>query len=162
MSYAAQLRDALTLAASIVQGDPRLGRIARDAAADVMLEADILPTMQAAVSLIIALEDEAQAAEAAAKRARLALRDALEATTGSVRAGIHTAHVRAGSASVIVTDETQIPAEYMRQPPPAPDKAAIAKALKAGEDIPGAVLRNGEPGLTIRVADRDIQKEHAA
>lgn len=162
MTYAAQLRDGLTLAASIVQGDHRLGRIARDAAADAMLEADILPTMQAAVSLIIALEDEAQAAEAAAKRARAALRDALEATTGSVRAGIHTAHVRAGSASVIVTDETQIPQEYMRQPPPAPDKAAIARALKDGANIPGVVLSNGTPGLTIRVADRDIQKGEAA
>ena len=72
MSYALQLRDALTLAASTVQGDKRLGRIARDAAADVMLEADILPTMQAAVSLIIALEDEAHAATEAAKRAWLA------------------------------------------------------------------------------------------
>ena len=160
MSYAVELRDALTLAASIVQGDKRIGRISRDAAADVMLEGDILPTMQAAVSLIIALEDEAQAAEAAAKRARAALRDALEGTTGAVRAGIHTAHVRAGSASVIVTDETLIPAEYMRQPPPAPDKAAIARALKAGEAVPGAVLRNGEPGLTIRLAEN--QKEHAA
>ena len=162
MTYAAQLRDALTLAASIVQGDQRLGRTARDAAADVMLEGDILPCMQSAVSLIIALEDEAQAAEAAAKRARLALRDALEATTGSVRAGVHTAHVRAGSASVIVTDEDAIPAEYWRTPAPTVDKAALAKAMRDGARIPGAVLRNGEPGLTIRVADRDIQKGNAA
>ena len=162
MSYALQLRDALTLAASIVQGDRRIGRIARDAAADLMMETDILGSMQAAVSLIIALEDEAQAAEAAAKRARLALRDALEATTGSVRAGVHTAHVRAGSASVIVTDETQIPAEYWRTPAPTVDKAALAKALKDGAQIPGAVLRNSEPGLTIRIADRDLQKDHAA
>jgi hypothetical protein len=161
MTYANELRDNLTLAASIVQGDPRLGRRARDAAADVMLEEDILSTMQAAVTLIVELEDEAQAAEAAAKRARLALRDALEGTAGSVRAGIHTASVRAGFASVIVTDEGAIPAEYMRQPPPQPDKAAIAKALKAGEQIPGAVLRNGEPSLTIRINNQEV-KDHAA
>jgi DNA primase len=48
-------------------------------------------------------EPQPEAAEAAAKRARLALRDALEGTSGSVRAGIHTASVRAGAASVIVT-----------------------------------------------------------
>jgi hypothetical protein len=161
MTYANELRDNLTLAASIVQGDPRLGRRARDAAADVMLEEDILSTMQAMVTLIVELEDQAQAAEAAAKRARLALRDALEGTTGAVRAGIHTASVRAGSASVIVTDERAIPDEYMRCPPPQPDKAAIAKALKAGEQIPGAVLRNAEPSLTIRINDRDV-KDHAA
>ena len=161
MTYATDLRDALTLAASIVQGDPRIGRRARDAAADVMLEADILATMQAAVTLIVELEDQAQAAEAAAKRARLALRDALEGTTGTVRAGIHTASIRAGSASVIVTDESAIPAEYMRQPPPAPDKAALARALKGGAQIPGAVLRNGEPGLTIRVNDKDVKGEAA-
>jgi len=113
------------------------------------------------VTLIVELEDQAQAAEAAAKRARLALRDALEGTTGAVRAGIHTASVRAGSASVIVTDERAIPDEYMRCPPPQPDKAAIAKALKAGEQIPGAVLRNAEPSLTIRINDRDV-KDHAA
>ena len=161
MTYATDLRDALTLAASIVQGDPRIGRRARDAAADVMLEADILATMQAAVTLIVELEDQAQAAEAAAKRARLALRDALEGTTGTVRAGIHTASIRAGSASVIVTDESAIPAEYMRQPPPQPDKAALARALKNGASIPGAVLRNGEPGLTIRVNDKDLKGEAA-
>jgi hypothetical protein len=161
MTYANELRDGLTLAASIVQGDPRLGRRARDAAADVMLEEDILATMQAAVTLIVELEDQAQAAEAAAKRARLALRDALEGTSGSVRAGIHTASVRAGSASVIVTDERAIPQEYMRQPPPAPDKAAIARAMKGGAQIPGAVLRNAEPSLTIRINDRDV-KDHAA
>lgn len=161
MTYATDLRDGLTLAASIVQGDPRIGRRARDAAADVMLEADILATMQAAVTLIVELEDQAQAAEAAAKRARLALRDALEGTTGTVRAGIHTASIRAGSASVIVTDESAIPTEYMRQPPPAPDKAALARALKNGAQIPGAVLRNGEPGLTIRVNDKDLKGEAA-
>jgi hypothetical protein len=153
VTYAAQLRDALTLAASIAQGDTRLGRVARDAAADVMLESDIMPTMQAAVSLIVALEDEAQAAEKAAQRARLALRDALEATTGSIRAGVHTASVRRGSAAVIVTDPDLIPAEYMRQPPPQPDKHAIAKAMKSGP-VPGAVLRNGEPGLTIRLTEK--------
>lgn len=161
MTYATDLRDGLTLAASIVQGDPRIGRRARDAAADLMLESDIIASMQAAVTLIVELEDQAQAAEAAAKRARLALRDALEGTTGTVRAGIHTASIRAGSASVIVTDESAIPAEYMRQPPPAPDKAALARALKNGAQIPGAVLRNGEPGLTIRVNDKDLKGEAA-
>jgi hypothetical protein len=45
---------------------------------------------------------------------------------------------------VIIADETAIPAEYMvtpePPPPPAarPDKKAIAAALKAGKEVPGA------------------------
>lgn len=46
-------------------------------------------------------------------------------------------------ASVDVFDEKQIPAAYMRTPEPkppvpAPDKQAIAAAIKAGTQIPGA------------------------
>lgn len=46
-------------------------------------------------------------------------------------------------AKVDVFDEKQIPAAYMRLPEPkppvaAPDKKAIADAIKSGKDIPGA------------------------
>lgn len=46
-------------------------------------------------------------------------------------------------AKVDVFDEKQIPAAYMRTPEPkppvaAPDKKAIAEAIKAGKEIPGA------------------------
>jgi hypothetical protein len=47
------------------------------------------------------------------------------------------------SSAVVIDDEAQIPAAYMRQkpPPPAePDKVALAAALKLGETIPGARL----------------------
>lgn len=46
--------------------------------------------------------------------------------------------------SVEVLDERQIPTEFMRTPAPppaAPDKKAIAEALKAGADVPGAKLK---------------------
>ena len=55
--------------------------------------------------------------------------------------------VRATPASVEVEDAAQIPAEFMRQPEPpapAPDKKAIAAAIKAGRDVPGARLAGGE------------------
>lgn len=45
--------------------------------------------------------------------------------------------------SVVIDDERQIPAVYMNVPePPAPrpDKAAIKRAIKAGQDVPGAKL----------------------
>lgn len=57
--------------------------------------------------------------------------------------------VKKNPPSVDVWDEKQIPEKYMRTPepppPPAPvpDKKAIAEALKAGEDVPGAQLAQG-------------------
>lgn len=45
------------------------------------------------------------------------------------------------SSAVVVDEPDLIPAEFMRQPeppPPAPDKKAIADAIKAGQEVPGA------------------------
>lgn len=47
------------------------------------------------------------------------------------------------SSAVVIDGEDLIPSEFMRSkeaPPPAPDKAALSKALKAGADIPGCHL----------------------
>jgi hypothetical protein len=49
----------------------------------------------------------------------------------------------------LVTDEEALPAAYIRH---APDMIAIGKALRAGETIPGAELKNPAPLLTIRTA----------
>ncbi len=57
--------------------------------------------------------------------------------------------VKKNPPGVEVWDERQIPAKFMRTPtppppPPAvPDKNAIKEALKAGEDVPGALLAQG-------------------
>lgn len=51
--------------------------------------------------------------------------------------------VRDNPPSVVVESIEHIPAEFMRQPeppPPAPDKKAIAEAIKAGQEVPGAHL----------------------
>lgn len=48
--------------------------------------------------------------------------------------------------SVQITDAALIPAAYMRTPeppPPAPDKKAIADAIKTGASVPGAELTQG-------------------
>ncbi|MEN9885570.1 MAG: hypothetical protein RL758_148 [Pseudomonadota bacterium] len=45
------------------------------------------------------------------------------------------------SSAVVIDDQDLIPADYMRTkpaPPPEPDKKAIADAIKAGLDVPGA------------------------
>ena len=54
--------------------------------------------------------------------------------------------IQAKPPSVDVYEPGLIPAEYMRAPeapPPAPDKTAIAKAIKEGHEVPGARLVHG-------------------
>lgn len=52
-------------------------------------------------------------------------------------------------ASVLITDEAEIPQGYVKTIRH-PDKTAIGDALKAGEEIPGAALSWGEPSLSVR------------
>jgi hypothetical protein len=49
-----------------------------------------------------------------------------------------------------VHNKADLPQGYFTMEP-VPDNAAIRAALDAGEDIPGARLVTGEPGLTVRV-----------
>jgi hypothetical protein len=54
-----------------------------------------------------------------------------------------------GRVSVKVTDPYAIP-PHLCAFDPRPDKAAIKTALEAGEDVPGAVLSNSGPSLSLR------------
>ena len=57
----------------------------------------------------------------------------------------------AASKQVEITDEAALPDDYVRvKTTVAPDKVAIAKALKDGVDVPGAVLVDGARRLTIK------------
>lgn len=54
--------------------------------------------------------------------------------------------IQAKPPSVDVYEPDLLPVEYMRTPeppPPAPDKTAIAAAIKAGKEVPGARLVQG-------------------
>jgi outer membrane murein-binding lipoprotein Lpp len=51
--------------------------------------------------------------------------------------------IRQNPESVVIEDERQIPADYLRQPetpPPVPDKTLLKKAMQDGYEIPGAKL----------------------
>lgn len=57
-----------------------------------------------------------------------------------------TAKIKNNPASVVIDDESLLPADYMRQPetpPPAPDKTLIKKAINDGFEVPGARLTQG-------------------
>ena len=65
----------------------------------------------------------------------------------------HVVHLGTKPARVDIENESAIPAELMRTPPPAPDKVAIAKLLRAGAEVPGArLLGNHEPLCVFRSA----------
>ena len=54
--------------------------------------------------------------------------------------------IKKNPPSVDVFEPSIVPAEFMRQPDPPPlqiDKTAIKDALKAGAEVPGAVLVQG-------------------
>ena len=52
---------------------------------------------------------------------------------------------------VEIQTEAEIPSEFWKAAEPKLDKKALADALKAGRDVPGACLSNAAPSLTIRV-----------
>ncbi len=54
--------------------------------------------------------------------------------------------IKKNPPAVVIDAASQIPAEFMRTPeapPPAPDKKAIAEAIKAGREVAGAHLEAG-------------------
>jgi hypothetical protein len=61
-----------------------------------------------------------------------------------VESPFFTLQVKLNPPAVVIDSENLIPAKFMRTPEPlpppkpTPDKAAIAKAIKAGEEVPGA------------------------
>lgn len=61
-----------------------------------------------------------------------------------------TLSMRAAPPRCEIIDPSQIPAVFLIQPPPVPDKAAIRDAMKSGESIPGCVLSNQPQSLSVR------------
>jgi hypothetical protein len=57
--------------------------------------------------------------------------------------------LRIGPPGVEVIDLSQVPERYIKVTIE-PDKASIREALKDGEIVPGACLKNGSPTLTVR------------
>jgi hypothetical protein len=59
--------------------------------------------------------------------------------------------MRKPSKTVVVDDEDLVPDDYMSvKVVTAPDKKAIAAALKEGEEIPGCRLAEGQAGIIIK------------
>jgi hypothetical protein len=74
-----------------------------------------------------------------------------EAGLAKVLADDLTLSMRAGSPSLVVTDEDLIPGDYWKAQAPALDKRCLLDRLKAGAQIAGAALSNPSPVLSVRV-----------
>lgn len=61
-----------------------------------------------------------------------------------------TLSIRKGARKVLITDEERLPNQAFRVKRE-PDKQMIKSWLDAGQEVPGAILSNGESGLTIKV-----------
>lgn len=128
-------------------------------------ETDIVPAIEAAITrraelaeMEAALKQRMDDLEARRHRMKLsiaaidaALQMALEVTGQQrIEAAEATIYLQANPVSVIVTDPARIPAEFMRQRDPEPDKKAIKTALIGGEHIPGCELSNRIMSVRIK------------
>jgi hypothetical protein len=80
-------------------------------------------------------------------------------TTALQEAGIRklvapefTAYLRPSPSKLIVIDDSLVPAEFWVAQQPRLDRQQLLAALKAGRQVPGAVLANPELTLTVRSA----------
>jgi hypothetical protein len=119
-------------------------------------ESDILEVLDRVVEHAISdkklaelARERASRIEARSVRAREIARDIVEALEVSpLERPVYTASLT-WPRKPVVTNADELPDTYIRH---APDMVAIGKALRAGETIPGAELKNPEPMLTIRTA----------
>lgn len=99
---------------------------------------------------------EQKATQAAAQAVREALKDAL-LESGAPRAlsRHHLAVIKPGRPKVVITDPEKVPERFLKIET-TPRLSDIAKALEAGEQVPGAVLSNGEAVLEIKVRASEV------
>ncbi|HEY2617708.1 MAG TPA: siphovirus Gp157 family protein [Acetobacteraceae bacterium] len=146
---AAALRSAIANATPPLRDAVQAYRTAR---AGLTPDADFLEILRAAGGIVLAAEAIVAAAKQVEATARTALASCMSDTgCPSVALASHVVHLSTKADHVDIEDARSIPPELMRQPPPAPDKVAIGKLLRAGAAVPGArLVGNQEPICVFR------------
>jgi hypothetical protein len=141
---AAALRHAVTAAHGPLRDAVAAYRAAH---ATLASDADLLEILRAAGGIVLAAEAITAASKQIEASARAALAQAMSETgCPAVALADHVVHLGTKPARVDTENQEAIPAEFMRQPPPAPDKVAIGKLLRDGAAVPGArLIGNKEP-----------------
>ena len=95
-------------------------------------------------------KDKKQAADNRIKSLKLYLEDNMRLTGKTkFKAGFFSFAIQNNPPSVEVFDEALLPERFLIEQPPKIDRAGIKELLKAGEEVPGAELKQTE-GLRIR------------
>jgi hypothetical protein len=84
------------------------------------------------------------------KKRRLALDAMCEAGLAKLEQPDFTLSIRAGSPSLVVVAENEIPNDYWVPQPAKLDRQAVLNELKRGAEVPGVQLSNIKPTLTVR------------
>lgn len=118
---------------------------------DRILEADAMAEGVAVVAAKLA-ERKARA-ETNAKRDRALIEQAMTiAGLDRITRPGATFTIAQRPPSLVVTEESEIPPRFWKPGEPKLDRKALADALRdGGSPIPGAMLSNGAPSLTIRI-----------
>lgn len=95
-------------------------------------------------------KEKKQAADNRIKSLKLYLEDNMRLTGKTkFKAGFFSFAIQNNPPSVEVFDEALLPERFLIEQPPKIDRAGIKELLKAGEEVPGAELKQTE-GLRIR------------
>ena len=89
-------------------------------------------------------------AERASSRRGMARDVMVDAGLRKITAPDFTASIRAGSSSLVVVDEAQIPKDYWEPRDPRLNKQALLTDLKLQGEIAGVALSQPEPTLSVR------------
>jgi hypothetical protein len=90
--------------------------------------------------------------ETRAAKGRLIAKDVMaEEQIKKVTAPDFTVSLRQSSCSVVIVEESKIPNLFWTPQPPKLDRSSVLAALKAGSEVPGAKLSNGDLTLSVRV-----------
>lgn len=104
-------------------------------------------TAEARKALAATYNDAAGADTVRERKIKALMLDCLQAAGIGKWAGIAgSVSVRAGGVSTEITDAAMIPLQFMK---PVPDVEKIKAALKAGEEVPGARLVQGEDTIGV-------------
>ena len=89
--------------------------------------------------------------ERASERRRIARDAMIEVDVRKIAAPDFTLSVRPGSPALVVVDQKVIPDPYWQPREPRLDRVGLINDLKRGAAVPGVVLSNPEPVLSVRV-----------
>jgi hypothetical protein len=121
-----------------------IGQVIRSALVDEALQSGLRCRLQEMKERLSRLEARS------AKKRELVVDALQEAGIRKIEEPDFTASVRAGSPSLIVTAEEQIPGAYWVPQPPRLDRQALLGTLKRGEEVSGVQLSNSRPVLAVR------------